>query len=130
MKKTLIIIIVMLFTPLLAYADLSPASYYEIEIRELQLTISGMEERLACMRDQNCTADEALAIDETNQMQIIKLYREYNTTPSKRAAYYTHNSQEVDDYYNKNLKIQSTFNKLTDTYELLSDEINTLLEVQ
>lgn len=120
----------MLFTPLLAYADLSPASYYEIEIRELQLTISGMEERLVCMRDQNCTADEALAIDETNQMQIIKLYLEYNTTPSKRAAYYTHNSQEVDDYYNKNLKIQTTFNKLTDTYELLSDEINTLLEVQ
>lgn len=130
MKKTLITIMTLLLITATAYAELNPTTYFEIEIKARQLAITGMQERLACMQDQNCPDSRAAEIDEIFQAVIINMYMKYNTTPSQVAAYYTHNSQAVDDYLRYNINLQVTLNQLTATFESVSDKIRPLLEMQ
>ena len=129
MKKILMTIIAVLLATV-AHAELSPATYFEIEIKARELTIAGMQERLACMQDQNCPTGQAAEIDAVSQATISNMYLEHNTTPSRIAAYYTHNSQAVDDYFRYNIELQVTMNQLTATFESVSDEIKPLLEEQ
>jgi hypothetical protein len=129
MKKILMTIMAVLLTTA-AHAELSPATYFEIEIKARELTITGMRERLTCMQDLSCPDSQAAEIDEASQTTISNMYQGYNTTPSRIATYYTQNSQAVDDYFRYNIELQVTMNQLTATFESVSDEIKPLLEEQ
>lgn len=129
MKKVLMTIIAVLLATA-AHAELNSATYFEIEIKARELTITGMRERLACMQDQNCPASQAAEIDEASQTAISNMYMEYNTSPSRVAAYYTHNSKVVDNYFRYNIELQVTMNQLAAIYDSVSDEIKPLLEEQ
>ena len=130
MKKTLLTIAAVLLTTTTASAELTPATYFEIEVKARELMISGMEERLACMQNPDCPDNQAAEIDESAQSAILNMHMEYDTTPSLVAGYYTNNSQAVDDYFRYNIDLQVTLNQLTDSYESISDAITPLLEAR
>ena len=127
MKTTIITAIYILLAAPFALA-MDPATYFEIEVAARQITIDGMQARLACMQDSDCPSSRAASIDEETQTRVVNRHLESDISPSRLAAYYSQNTKAINDYLAHDLNLQITLNQLTATFDSLSDEINALLE--
>lgn len=110
-------------------AQITPAVYFEIEIKAQQMTIEGQEKRLACMQA-GCSMQEQYNIDGEYQTKIFNMYSQYGTSPSKMAAYYTHHDKEVDAFLENDEALQFQMDQLNETFEMISEEIRALVEAQ
>jgi len=111
------------------YADITPKIYFELEIKAQELTIEGQKKRLVCMQN-SCPMSEQYQIDGDYQTKIFDIYEKEGTTPSKIAAYYTHNYKAIDAYLENDEILKSQLNELTQTYEETSQEIRAQVEAQ
>jgi hypothetical protein len=129
MKNILTIVLFIVTTSGIAFAGIDPQTYFEIEVKARQMTLAGMDKRLACMKN-GCPLAEQYAIDEEYRQKILNMYEEYGTTPSRLSAWYTHHAEETKNYLLTHPRLQLQFDDLDYSFETLSDAINTLLEAR
>jgi hypothetical protein len=126
MKKTILLaglLVVSLF------AEMTPERYYELEMKAQDVTLEGKQVQLACAQ-RECSVSDIYVIDGEYQAKVFEVYKEYGTTPSKIAVYYTHNEKEIKQYLLKNESLQNQMYNNLQTFEMISSDIQNLLEAQ
>ncbi|RLB75752.1 MAG: hypothetical protein DRH06_07335 [Deltaproteobacteria bacterium] len=111
------------------YANMTSELYFELELKAQEMTIQGQNERLQCMQN-SCPMSAQYKIDGDYQTKIFQVYQEQGTTPSKVAAYYTHNYKKIDTYLKENESLKNKMDELSQTFEEISQQIRTLVEAQ
>jgi len=102
-------------------------TYYQLDIKAMEMTLEGSKERLSCLRN-DCSLSEQYAIDDRVQQSINDLYLSFETTPSKHIGYYTQNSVDARAYYDNNETLQEIYRTLQDKIEDVNSQIKTIME--
>lgn len=124
-KTTKIVLLALMGTSSLLALDVE--TYYDLDIKAMEMTLEGSKERLACLQA-SCPLKEQYAIDDRVQEKIETLYGNAGTTPSKHIGFYTQNVQEAQTYYDNNPTLQETYRTLTDEIEAINSQLKTIME--
>ena len=103
------------------------STYYDLDIKAMQMTLEGSKERLSCMKNA-CPQNELYAIDDRVQEKISLLYAKAGTTPSKHIGFYTRNVKEAKAYYANNEILQNKYASLTDAIEAVNSQLKVMME--
>jgi len=127
MKKILLII---LGVSTLALADLIPKTYWELEIAIRTLTIEGMQQRVKCLHQEECSLDKQMKLSSKYQEKIYKVFQDYNTTPSKELVYENKNRKIIEQYLQENEDISKKVDELKAQFENYSNQITEIMEAR
>lgn len=127
LKTTKILLLTLVGTSSLMALDIE--TYYDLDIKAMQMSLEGSKERLACIQA-SCPLGEQYAIDDKVQEEIEILYENAGTTPSKHIGFYTQNAKEAQAYYDNDPTLQETYRTLTDEIEAINSQLKTLMEVK
>jgi len=125
--KSLFKIGLLLTLSILYLVGLDIKTYYELDIKAMELTLEGSKERLKCLKA-NCPLTEQYAIDDKVQKSISELYMEAGTTPSKHIGYYMQHSVEAKAYYDNNETLQERYKTLQEDIEDINSQLKTIME--
>jgi len=104
-------------------------TYYEVDIKSMQISIEGSKEVLACLKSE-CPLQEQYALDDTIQQNLRDLFESVDSTPSKHAGFYMKHQEEVRAYYENNSTLQEKYLQLKYELETINNHIKTLREAQ
>jgi hypothetical protein len=127
MKRLLKIGLLVSIASLSLLMGLDIPTYYQLDIKAMEMTLEGSKERLSCLRN-DCSLSEQYAIDDRVQQSINDLYLSFETTPSKHIGYYTQNSVDARAYYDNNETLQEIYRTLQDKIEDVNSQIKTIME--
>ena len=111
----------------LSLMGLDIPTYYELDIKAMEMTLEGSKERLTCLKN-NCSLNEQYAIDDRVQESINQLYMNYGTTPSKHIGFYTQNSTKARKFYENNETLKEIYFTLQDKIENINSQLKTIME--
>ena len=97
-------------------------SYYNLDIKVIEISIEGGKERLACLK-RGCPIEEQYKIYEKMQEKINTVYANEGTTASKQIGFYSRNSIEARKYYDDNQTLQEKYPSLREERENISQNI-------
>jgi len=104
-------------------------TYYEVDIKSMQISIEGSESVLAHLKS-GADIQEQYALDDQLQERLTKLFESVGSTPSKHAGYYMKHQKEVQAYYENNSTLQEKYVQLKYELETINKQIKTLREAQ
>jgi hypothetical protein len=127
MKRLLKIGLLVSIASLSLLVGLDIPTYYQLDIKAMEMTLEGSKERLSCLKN-DCPLTEQYAIDDKVQQSVSDLYLNFGTTPSKHIGYYTQNSVDARAYYDNNETLQEIYRTLQDKIEDVNSQIKTIME--
>lgn len=127
MKRLLKIGLLVSIASLSLLVGLDIPTYYQLDIKAMEMTLEGSKERLSCLKN-DCPLIKQYAIDDRVQQGINDLYLSFETTPSKHIGYYTQNSVDARAYYDNNETLQEIYRTLQDKIEDVNSQIKTIME--
>jgi len=122
------IIIMVLGLSAIVLADMTPQKYWELEIKIRALTIDGMQKRVECLEESNCSLDREMVIFDKSQEKIVQIFKEFDTTPSKELVYENRNKKLIEEYFENNQSIQEEIDSLKEKFENYSNQLSTIME--
>jgi len=102
---------------------LDTQSYFELEIKAMELTVQSYERQLECCQ-RGCSDDELQRIRFENHQKTGELFTRYGTTGGKWLAYYTRHRAELDPLY-KNSEWARQLDELRRRLEELDQQLQT-----
>jgi len=129
MKKILIKTLLFSSISAVSLLALDIPTYYNLEIKSLELSLEGSKERLACLQA-NCSKEDQYVIDDKVQTKIQNLYMSQGTTPSKHIGFYIKHEKEVKAYYDNNTTLQEKYQILINEVESVNTQLKSIMEAQ
>lgn len=111
-----------------ALANLTPQSYWALEVEIRTLTIEGMQKRVECLSQEACSLDQQMELSSQYQEKINQVFKNYGTTPSKELVYENRNREAVEKYFNENEEVLEKIEELKEKFENYSNQLSALME--
>lgn len=124
LRKLLLLACVVLW-PASGWATLTAESYLRLEYEVRQLTLEGMEQRIALLQA-GASLDDEERLDSRIRTSIDEVYRRYGTTPGAHAAFGNRETAAIGAWLDQNFSWKYRFQWLNSRFEALSQQIRAL----
>jgi len=105
------------------------ASYYDIDIKSMQISIEGSKKVLSLLQS-GAPLQEQYAVDDELQANLRRLFASVSSTPSKHAGFFMQHQKEVQDFYENDTTLQEQYAQLKETLETINKQIQITREEQ
>ena len=105
-------------------ASLNLQTFVAIDVEVREITLNGMDAYLQLLNSGQSTAEQIMADNKLNQVQVSQVYIDNNTTADAHAAYATRHAAQISEWLAANPEWQNHYDWLTEEFESLSTQLN------
>ncbi|AXQ29558.1 hypothetical protein D0B54_13020 [Solimonas sp. K1W22B-7] len=110
------------YTPLSMACRYTPNSYVETDLQVRQLTVEGMEQRLALLQSGADTG--ALSRDESTQAKVQAVFNSQGCTAAQHHNYAARNAKLIADWYAAHVEQQRRRDDIAQRFTFFSNQLS------